>query len=107
MRFPPPRSPPGSALAFSSSIMMKTVVWSRLTFPRSRTQPMNSRTVGASRSGDQHNLAEMGIGAHVSLRGGGLVERERAIDREVEFARLDCRPKIGAHLADDLANLLQ
>src|SRR5260221_4989656 len=56
-------------------------------------------------SDTQHDLAEMSVGAHMRLRRRRLIEREDAVDRQLELARLDQRPQIGAHLAIDLAHL--
>src|SRR5437868_12258799 len=49
----------------------------------------------------QHDLAEMGVGPHVGLRGLGLGERKDPVDRQAQPARVERAPQIFAHALGD------
>src|SRR5215813_7183907 len=54
----------------------------------------------------QDNLAEMLVLAHMRLRRHRFIEREAAVDRQLQLAPGHRIPQIGTHAAADLAHLL-
>src|SRR5216683_7476490 len=74
---------------------------------RRRRHTLHVSSTPSLASDAQHDLAEMGVGAHMRLRRGRLVEREDAVDRQMKLPRLDQRPEIRAHPAIDLAHLVE
>src|SRR5262249_25816738 len=68
---------------------------------------VDAREHASRNSHRQDNLAEMLVLAHMRLRRHRFIEREAAVDRQLELAGGHRIPQIGTHAAADLAHLLE